>query len=74
MGYKNTVSLTNDDIENGNINRRATTRMNERNGGLEKYAASCQHEIDWEQSTRIVGKEENTEETIRRNLDTTSEE
>ena len=34
-----------------------STRMNERDGGLAKHAASCQHEFDCEQS-RIVGKEE----------------
>ena len=32
--------------------------MNERDGGLAKHAAECQHGIDWE-NAKIVAKEEN---------------
>ena len=55
--HKDKVRLTLNDIENGN-NDRANTRMNERDGGLAKHAASCPQGIDWERA-RIVGKEEN---------------
>ena len=55
--HQDKVRLTLNDIENGNIDR-ATTRMNERDGGLAKHAAECQHGIDWENS-KIVAKEEN---------------
>ena len=37
---------------------KATARMNERDGGLAKHAASCQQVIDWE-NAKIVAKEEN---------------
>ena len=37
---------------------KATARMNERDGGLAKHAASCQQGIDWE-NAKIVAKEEN---------------
>ena len=55
--HKDKVRLTLNDIENGN-NDRANARMNERDGGLAKHAASCPQGIDWERA-RIVGKEEN---------------
>ena len=55
--HQNKVRLTLNDIEKGNIDK-ATTRMNERDGGLAKHAASCQQGIDWEKA-RIVAKEEN---------------
>ena len=55
--HQDKVRLTLNDIENGNIDR-ATTRMNERDGGLAKHAAECQHGIDWE-NAKIVAKEEN---------------
>ena len=32
--------------------------MNERDGGLARHAAECQHGIDWE-NAKIVAKEEN---------------
>ena len=55
--HKDKVRLTLNDIENGN-NDRANARMNERDGGLAKHAASCPQGIDWKRA-RIVGKEEN---------------
>ena len=54
--HQDKVRLTLNDIENGN-NDRANSRMNDRDGGLAKHAASCQEGIDWE-GARIVGREE----------------
>ena len=54
--HQDKVRLTLNDIRNGK-NDRANSRMNDRDGGLAKHAASCQQGIDWEQA-RIVGKEE----------------
>ena len=47
--HKDKVRLTKDDIENGNMER-ATSRMNDRDGGL--------YEVDWEHS-KIITKEQN---------------
>jgi hypothetical protein len=55
--HQDKVRLTKNDMQNGNIER-ATTRMNDRDGGLAKHATSCEQEIMWEQS-RIIGREEN---------------
>ena len=55
--YQDKVRLTQEDIKEGNITR-ATTRMNDRDGGLAKHATSCPQEIDWERA-KIVGKEHN---------------
>ena len=53
--HQDKVRLTLNDIENGRIEK-ATTRMNDRDGGLAKHAVSCDQDIDWE-NARIVGKE-----------------
>ena len=37
---------------------KATARMNARDGGLAKHAASCQQGINWEKA-KVVAKEEN---------------
>jgi hypothetical protein len=55
--HQDKVRLTQEDIKEGNITR-ATTRMNDRDGGLAKHATSCPQEIDWERA-KIVGKEHN---------------
>ena len=54
--HQDKVRLTKEDLQKGNIER-ATTRMNERDGGLAKHATSCPQEVDWERA-KIVGKEE----------------
>ena len=55
--HQDKVRLTKEDLDKGNIER-ATTRMNDRDGGLAKHASSCSQEVDWEQ-VKIIGKEEN---------------
>ena len=53
--HQDKVRLTKEDIQKGSIER-ATTRMNERDGGLARHATTCQQEIDWD-NAKIIGKE-----------------
>ena len=55
--HQDKVRLTKEDVENGNMER-ATSRMNDRDGGLAKHATSCENDIGWEQS-KIIGREQN---------------
>ena len=55
--HEDKVRLTKRDIENGN-HESATSRMNDRDGGLARHATACQHGVDWEQA-RIINKEQN---------------
>ena len=52
--HQDKVRLTMQDIESGNIER-ASSRMNEGDGGLAKHSSTCSFGIDWE-GARIVGK------------------
>ena len=54
--HQDKVRLTKEDIQKGSIER-ATTRMNDRDGGLARHATTCQREIDWD-NAKIIGKEE----------------
>ena len=52
------VRLTNDDINNGNMER-ATERMNTGDGGLAKHSTTCDKQINWTEA-KIVGRETKT--------------
>ena len=54
--HQDKVRLTMQDIQSGNIER-ASSRMNEGDGGLAKHSSTCSYGIDWE-GARIVGKEQ----------------